>query len=158
LFARQWGWLGSVPKESKKSRLETIRNPSGKLSLTPEEDEAAQALLEIHLPKIYPAYDFLRGLFFDMGQATSTGMGIVPISWEELRAFRLENDLDLGVWERQTLKKMSEAYCAEYSLGTEPGRPAPYAVKKDEDEVNVDEELAKAKSWRAAIRRNAKKS
>lgn len=63
-------------------------------------------------------------------------MGLVPLSWQELRAFRLETELYITLWERETLKKMSEAYCSEYALASNPNRPAPYSAEKEEDEID----------------------
>lgn len=160
MFVRQWAYLGATRKGAKVSRMEELRNPLGKSDpLDYDEQEAAQALLEVHLPKIYPAYDYLRGLFFDSGQATSTGMGLVALSWQELSAFRKENDLNLTVWERQTLKKMSEAYCSEYAKASDANHPAPYAIEKDEETgVNEEQELAKAMSWMSVLRSSAKRT
>lgn len=63
-------------------------------------------------------------------------MGLVPLSWQEIRAFRQENNLNITLFERELLKKMSEAYCAESARATDPKRPAPYAPEVEEDEVD----------------------
>lgn len=104
-----------------------------------ERDEDGSAIVgpaEVHLPEIPSAWTNLLGFFYLSGQATQTGMGLAPLSWQELKAFREENELDITLWERELLKKMSEAYCAEYSRASDPKRPAPYKPEVEEDEVD----------------------
>lgn len=135
------GWYGATPTEQKQSRLEALK--SG-------DDNEAQA--EAIMPEIDPACSSLLELFFHSGQATSTGMGLIPLDWEKLRAWRLENKLELSIWEKETIIKMSEAYCAEYSRATDPQRPAPYSPEKEEDEIDEEAELRKALQWMKTIR------
>lgn len=103
--------------------------------------------LEIELPEIPEYFIHLRELFFMMGQILQTGMGIVPITWVELKAFIDVKELDLTLWERGMLKKMSEAYCNEYAQASSPMRPAPYKVVKEaeeEDGVAIGMQIAAA--------------
>lgn len=90
-----------------------------------------------------------------MGQVTKTGQGIVPITWQELRAYRLENDLDLSIWDRGVLHSMSEAYVNEYYAATDPQRPAPWAPIVEE--IDPEAELRKAFAWRTILRAAGKK-
>jgi hypothetical protein len=94
------------------------------------------------------------GYFFSAGQATSTGMGLVALSWQEIRAWRLENRYHLTLWEIETLKQMSDAYASEYSRASDPLRKAPYQV--EDEEIIAQKNIAQALSWRDAIRRNGK--
>lgn len=63
-------------------------------------------------------------------------MGLVPLDWVDLRAFRKENKLNLTLWEREMLRKMSEAYCSEYHAASDPKRPAPYKPDLEEEEID----------------------
>lgn len=104
-----------------------------------QRDEEGNAIIiptEIQLPEIPGPWSPLLGIFALSGQAMQSGMGLVPLDWKELRAFRKENKLDLTLWERELLKKMSEAYCGEYSRASDPHRPCPYVVEKEEDEID----------------------
>jgi hypothetical protein len=116
----------------------------------PEDNTSSTTIapLEVNLPEIHPAYESLKGLFSLSGQGTSTGYGLASLGWAELRAFRLENGLNLTLFERQMLKKMSEAYCAEASRATDPKRPAPYAPQKEDEEVD---KIALAMKMRDAL-------
>jgi hypothetical protein len=135
-------WLGATPDKQKVSRLEAIENNTLQTRLDDDEDlpEDSKPIikvpLEVNLPEIPEAFCHLRELFYLSGQGTSTGYGLAPLSWQEIQAFRTENDLDLTLWERQLLKRMSEAYCAEASKATDPYRPAPYAPQKVDEDVD----------------------
>lgn len=121
--------------------MEAIQNRNNN---TEEEHQIATS--EVNLPEIDPAYDYMKRLFFLSGQAISTGMGLCPLSWQELRAFRLENKLDITAWEIELIKKMSDAYCAEYSRASEPTRQAPYQPAILDEEENRKMVLDKALS------------
>jgi hypothetical protein len=122
------------------SRWEQIKSNAPRERGDNEEGDVPPAPQEIHLPEIPAPYDALVGLFHLSGQALQTGWGLCPLTWVEIDAFVRVNDLDLTLWERELLKKMSEAYCAEYSRASDPKRPAPYQPEQTEE---VDQ-IAKA--------------
>lgn len=96
---------------------------------------------EVHFPPT-PGVEHLVGIFFGAGQITQTAQGIVPLTWCEIKAFLELNEVDLCTWEIKLLKRMSEAYCVEYSRGSDPDRKAPYSPSvKLEQEVD---QVAKA--------------
>lgn len=101
------------------------------------EDVPVQVLSDIIMPEVDSAFEHLVGLFYSMGQCMSTGMGLVSISWQELRAFRLENKLGLTLWERDALKQMSDAYCREYSQASDPQRQPPYMPTDEQDAEEI---------------------
>jgi hypothetical protein len=56
--------------------------------------------------------------FHSAGIATQTGMGLIPLSWQEIQAFVRCNAHEgyITPWELGVVRrKMSEAYCAEYA-------------------------------------------
>jgi hypothetical protein len=111
--------------------------------------------LELDMPDIHPAFEYLVGLFYLSGQCTPTGQGIVSLDWEKIHFFRRENQLDLDVWERGVIRSMSEAYVNEYYAATDPQRSAPYVTAREE--IDVEAEARKAMSWRSIIRASGKK-
>ncbi len=124
------------------------------------EDEEAPA--DVLMPEIHQEFGYLLGLFFDSGQGLATGMGLIPLTWTEINSWINVNKLELTLWEIETIKKMSEAYCAEYSRATEPNRPQPYTapVQADEEideEVFIEAKMREALSWRKTIRGAGKK-
>ena len=114
----------------------------------PEDSGSAMIVpLDVELPEIPEAFSHLRELFVLLGQAMQTGMGLIPVPWTELKAFIEVNELDLTLWERGMLKKMSDAYCNEYSHASDLYRPAPYKVQKDveeEDGIAIGMQIAAA--------------
>jgi len=101
-----------------------------------DEGNLIKAPAEIQLPPVPQAFEYLLALFFNSGQCTQNGMGISPLSWLEIKAFIEVNELDLMLWEKELIKKMWEAYCAESHKATDPKRPAPYVAEKEEDEID----------------------
>lgn len=144
---RQLAWLGAVPEKSKKSRIEQAQGDS--LGERDDEGNLIKAPTEVQLPEIPDQWNYLLGLFFLSGQAAQTGMGLAPLSWQEIKAFIEVNDLDLMIFEKELLKKMSEAYCAESHKATDPQRPAPYTADKEEDEIDY---IAQALQFREQMR------
>lgn len=60
-------------------------------------------------------------------------MGITPLSWQEIRAWRLENELSVSLWEVQAIRMLSSEYCAEYYAASDVNRQPPYQDMLDED-------------------------
>lgn len=109
---------------------------------------------DVHLPPIPCAFEYLLGFFFGSGQAMQTGQGLIPLTWQEIKSYREENELEICVWERELLKAMSEAYCAEAAKATDEKRPPPYSPPQisivDESE---EVQLAKAFAMREQMRK-----
>lgn len=105
------------------------------------------------MPDIHPAFEYLVGHFFMAGAATPTGQGLIALDWQKIHFFRIENELDLDVWERGILVKMSEAYVNEYYAATDPSRQAPN--KKLEKTSAV--QIAQSMNFRSIIRAAGKK-
>jgi hypothetical protein len=127
-------WLGASAGNSKHSRLEQIQG-----NVLKERDEDGSAIAcpaEVHLPEVPKAFANLLDFFFASGQAMQSGMGLHGLTWQEIRAFREENELDMTLYEREILKKMSDAYCSEYVKASDPKRPAPYTPEVEENEVD----------------------
>jgi hypothetical protein len=101
-----------------------------------EDGNLIEIATEIQLPEIPGPWSHLLAIFSLSGQALQSGMGLTPLSWLEIKAFIDVNEIDITLWERELLKRMSEAYCAEYSRASDPKRPAPYTPEVEENEVD----------------------
>ena len=118
-------WLRAIPVEQEKSRWTQYV----------ERDQ------EVPLPDI-EGYEYLLAFLESAGTLLQTGMGIAPLTWQELesweRLYTKELDCwELNFWEMSTLKDMSYAYCAELSSATDANRDSPYApVVIDREEVS----------------------
>jgi hypothetical protein len=71
-------------------------------------------------------------LLHEAGLVSQTGMGVAPLEWKEICAWLDATELSLSVWEKLTIKTLSEAYAAEYNQASDPNRAAPF-VYVDED-------------------------
>lgn len=59
--------------------------------------------------------------------------GITPLSWQEIRAWRTENDLSLSLYEVNAIRRLSAEYASEYHAASEKGRQPPYQEFAEED-------------------------
>lgn len=124
---RHLGWLHSIPEGSKKSRV---------ASFTASDEN--HPFLEMPDIDTECAAGYLVGLLHEAGLMSSSGMGPVPLSWTEINAWLQVTELELTVWERLTIKRMSEDYVGE-RCETDPNRPAPYSRRAEEAEDLQDE-------------------
>lgn len=99
--------------------------------------------MEPPLPEV-EGHEHLISLLENAGTILQTGMGIAPLTWQELesweRCYSKEiNCWELSFWELNTLKDMSYAYCAELGNARDKTRPAPYTppVPKEIDRAAV---------------------
>ena len=81
----------SSKKQNDKSRLETFKNL--------HEDHSA-----LELPHLI-GYEYLIEWLFEIGVSMHTGMGSVPLSWQEIESWG--KDLDLTPWEKKMLRELS---------------------------------------------------
>jgi hypothetical protein len=110
---------------------------------------------EIPYPELPPGAEYLVSFFHSAGIATQTGMGLIPLSWQEIQAFVRCNAHEgyITPWELSVIRKMSEAYCAEYARASDKLRKAPYTPEVDVSEVDRAAIADKVKNALAAFKR-----
>lgn len=64
--------------------------------------------------------------FEGAGRALYSGMGAAPLTHGELRAYQHNSGVALNPWEIATLRRMSEAWCAELQRADDPAATPPY--------------------------------
>lgn len=122
---KKLAWLHAVPEGQKKSRMATLRaanddQPSLKL---PDVGEGA----------------YIVGMVHEAGLVSSSGMGVVPLSWQEIDAWIRVTESVPQLWERLLIRELSEAYVAEFNQASEKGRESPWSPPVEEVEsVRVD--------------------
>jgi len=84
---------------------------------------------------------------------SSTGMGPVPLSWVDIDAWLRVTELDLSVWEKLTIKHLSEVYVGERLTATDPQGVPPWTKPVSEEEI----EREKISNQLLAFLRNFKK-
>lgn len=77
------------------------------------------------MPEVEEA-EYLLKYWHDAGTVGQGGMGITPLSWQEIRAWRLERTLRLEDYEITAIRALSCDYVSEYHAGTETNRPPPF--------------------------------
>lgn len=112
---RQLAWLHAVPEGSKKSRLTEFKDSSG--------DDSTF----LQFPELDGA-GYLVALLQEAGLIMSNGMGAIPLTWQEIESWLRVTELQLTVWEKLTIREMSEAYAAELASATDKHRPQPYTA------------------------------
>lgn len=63
---------------------------------------------------------------WDVGPVLSGGMGAVPLTHEELRAWQSNTGIELQPWEARLLKNLSQDYLAESHRAEKSDCPPPY--------------------------------
>jgi len=85
----------------------------------------------LKLPEVENA-GYLVALLNEAGLASSNGMGVVPLSWQEIDSWLKCTNLELSVWEKLTIKLLSETYVGEFSQASAKDRPPPYVPQAEE--------------------------
>lgn len=132
LYARQLGWYNSTPEGEKESRAQKFK--------TQHEG------LELDLPVCRAEY--LVPLFVEAGMFVSTGSGIVPLSWSNIKDWMECTERNLSLWEKKVLREMSKHYVYEYYEATKKDRDAPYQSEMTE-ELLLAKRKAVASAWKA---------
>jgi hypothetical protein len=63
--------------------------------------------------------------FRELGQCLQTGMGLIPLTWQEIESWQRQNGLELKAWEVKALKLASVAHVSQVALSTDPNCPPP---------------------------------
>ena len=87
----------------------------------------------LELPNVGEAA-YLINYWHDAGTVEQGGMGITPLSWQEIRAWRQENNMVLDSFEIGIIRRLSQEYVGEYHANSsEKSRPPPYELETMED-------------------------
>ena len=76
---------------------------------------------------------YIVNAFNHSGMVQAGGMGQVPLSWQELKAFNECSGLELSEFELTAIRRMSSAYCLWMQKG-EDQIPSPYQRELTQEE------------------------
>lgn len=138
MYVRHLAWLHATPDGSKKSRLAAYKELDA--------DHPLLALPDIHSEH---AASYVIGLLHEAGLMSSNGMGPVPLSWVEIESWIRCTGNNLPLWEKLTIKTLSEEYVSELVQAKDKTRPAPYTKAPD----GVDREAVSNKIFSILSRR-----
>ena len=115
MYVQHLGWLHATPEGSKKSRMASFKEISEEHPL-------------LEMPDIESDYaaGYIIGLLLEAGLMSSNGMGPVPVSWLEISAWLETTELEIGLWEKLTIKTLSEEYVNSLLQSTSPDKQAPF--------------------------------
>lgn len=128
----------------------------------PEKKDAARwTMLEddhphLELPELDGA-EYIAEAFMGSGLVGSGGMGMQPISWQELDAFCSRSVTGLNGWEAKQVMRMSRAYCSMHKKAEKPNCLPPY-VSDEQSQLEKAREIVvqRMKAMKAA-RKSANK-
>lgn len=103
-------------------------------------------MIERDEPIFYPdnPAPHLTDWFLDIGPATATGMGEVPLGWLEIDAWCERTGIDLDPWEARTIRSLSRAYVGQRHDARKRDCPPPYDPQAENEalqQAKVDEQF-----------------
>lgn len=115
MYVRHLAWLHATPEGSKETRLTSFKKV-----------DASHHLLELPDIETDHAAGYMISLLHESGLMSSSGMGPIPLSWLEIESWLRCTERELPLWERKTIKLLSEEYTSELVQAKDKGRPPPY--------------------------------
>lgn len=141
LYVRQDAYYNATPEGATKSRREQIVGRGDQLVKkksnrdddsddTQVETEAIPVTVlerqEIPMPELIPGSEYLVAFLHSAGTATSTGMGLVGLSWQEIDAWRRCTGSVASTRDLKTVYTLSKVYANEYAVAGKKGAKPPY--------------------------------
>ena len=112
MYAKHLAWLNATPEGSKKSRRESY-------------SEGGDGSPFLILPELDSA-EYLVQYWHEAGTVGQGAAGPIALSWQEIRAWRQENQYTLSLFEIAAIRRLSDEYVGEYYSASDKSRPAPY--------------------------------
>ncbi len=117
-----------------------------KLADTP--DVKIYELQEIPMPELIAGSEYLVAFLHSAGTASTTGMGLAGLSWQELESWVRCTD-NLGIVtpkDLRVLHTLSRVYANESSKASQKGAVAPYIPVVEEEYVEEIREIIEEKT------------
>lgn len=107
-------WVNAVPEKQEESRLDVFIE-QGEDVIWPE----VSAMYLVHY-------------LMEIGPCSSNGMGLIPVSWQEIQAWQEQQGLSLNAWELKIIRMASGAYANQANISSKPDCPPPdKVIEKD---------------------------
>lgn len=107
-------WLHTIPEKQEQTRFEQL--------ISSEK--------EVLLPDLSCPYLFK--FLMSMGASSSTGMGQIPLSWQEIESWQNQHGILLKPWELSIIRKASAIYVEQVQLAAKADCPPPGKVVEQE--------------------------
>jgi len=79
---------------------------------------------------------YLVEYLWEAGASLSTGMGSVPLTWQELKAWQEQTGIELQPWELRIIRKASQEYVVQAQEAHKPDCPPPGKIV-EQDQLKV---------------------
>jgi hypothetical protein len=89
------------------------------------------------------AFEELVEWLYQVGPVTSAGMGMQPVSWQELNSWNQACGHDCTPWELEQIRMLSMAYLDQFTKAEEPSCPAPWIDPNFVDHAALGERIKK---------------
>jgi hypothetical protein len=163
LYVRQEAYYQATPDGAKLSRAEQIERGNTEVEAQNNSDDDSVELMdkpednvpvevlerqEIPMPELSPGSEYLVAFLHSAGTATSTGMGLTGLSWQELEAWaRCTDNTDIVTPRDLTIiHALSRTYASEYSKASKKGAKPPYVPVVEEENIEVRREIVSQKA------------
>jgi len=127
--------LHAPQEKAKKRRVETYEGRSPDIGTFPE----------------------LVEYLFSVGPVLPSGMGSMPITWQELAAWQAVTGVELDAFEAEAVMQLSGAYAAMYEQARKDACPAPWVdpemIDRDAVSRRVEATLMRFQAGRVKARR-----
>lgn len=107
-------WLHTIPEKKEQTRFE---------QLISEEKEVLFPYLNC---------EYLFEFLMSMGAVSHSGMGIAPLSWQEIESWQTQHGILLKPWELSIIRKASAIYVEQVQLAGKADCPPPGKVVEQE--------------------------
>jgi hypothetical protein len=108
--------LHTTPDKKKLTRIEQLKESGAKDS-------------DIQMPQL-TLVGLVKLLLESISPALQSGMGLTPLSWQEIKSFVDANEMPLNAFELRVIKNASKAYVNQSQLATNPKCPPPHRIIK----------------------------
>lgn len=134
LYVQQLAWLGTAPQPPAGSkRAEHAKAPN---KITRLDRMKADRIKPQMPPNPMP---HLTAQLIEIGITQAGGMGPVPLSWQEIEAWRRCTGARLSRWELRLIRSLSVAYIAESRRAESDTCPPPWRGEVTEREREVED-------------------
>ncbi|WP_312593993.1 hypothetical protein [Comamonas terrigena] len=70
-----------------------------------------------------------------------SGMGPLPLGYEQLQAWQRQMGVELTPWEARTVQRLSRAYCGELAAAADPRAAAPGSADESPEQAEERRDL-----------------
>lgn len=112
-----YAWLHSKYPKGTESRLSTIieKSPDSPLLQMPElPDQSAYIINHV----------------IEVGTTMSSGLGVTPLSWTEIKSWSELTMTDLTSWEASLIMELSRTFTSNYNKFDDKDFPTPYIIEE----------------------------